>query len=182
MQIATQTFTIRPVREDETPAILEVYHQSEDFLALGPHPQASVEMVAADLAESRRLGAIFCGIYTLQGQMIGVLDYLAGGYEGNPKHAFLLLLMIARPYRGSGIGSEVVRLLEEHLRTATPARVILSAVQANNPEAIRFWQRHGYQITGGPELRPDLTSVYHLRKNLSRTPAPAVRTGSGKPG
>ena len=50
---------------------LEVYRRCEDFLALGPEPKASLEMVLADLEISRQEGGCFCGIYGPTGNMLG---------------------------------------------------------------------------------------------------------------
>ena len=49
-------FTIRPIEDADLPAVLEVYRQSQDFLALGPAAAASPEMVEADRALSRQEG------------------------------------------------------------------------------------------------------------------------------
>ena len=54
---------IRPILDSDLPAVLEVYRQSEDFLALGPDPHASLEMAAKDRALSRQQGGVFCGIF-----------------------------------------------------------------------------------------------------------------------
>jgi len=167
-------FSIRPVRPDETSAILEVYRQCEDFLALGPVPTASLAMVLADLALSRQHSRVFCGIYEAQpdglGPMVGVLDVVLGGAEGRPECADLALLMIAAPHRHHGLGRKVVALVEEAIRRDPSITTILSGVQVNNPPAIRFWTRNGYRIVGGPELMPDQTTVYHLRKDVEAIP------------
>ena len=44
----------RPYEERDLPAVLEVYRQCEDFLALGPVARASLQMVQQDLAISRQ--------------------------------------------------------------------------------------------------------------------------------
>jgi ribosomal protein S18 acetylase RimI-like enzyme len=162
MRIQTDRFTIRPVSEQDRAALLEVYRQCEDFLALGPNPRASLEMVDADLALSRSNGGVFCGIFDPQGTLIGVLDAVHAGYEG--PHAFIELLMIAAPYRSSGLGAEVVRAFEATIPPGVTA--ILAGVQVNNPGAIRFWERMGYQRVGEAELQPDGTTAYPLRKDL----------------
>jgi ribosomal protein S18 acetylase RimI-like enzyme len=159
---------IRPVTESELDSVLEVYRQCEDFLALGPLPTASMEMVWKDLELSREQGGVFCGIFNANGSMIGVVDYVRGSFEGHPGHAFLSLLMIAARFRGQGIGDAVVTAVEAEIWKDERIIAILSGVQANNPRAVQFWQRHGYLIVGGPDRMPDQTTVFHLRKDLSK--------------
>jgi ribosomal protein S18 acetylase RimI-like enzyme len=165
MNISTEQFIIRPVQPHERDAILNVYRQCEDFLALGPVSTASMEMVDADLQHSRDDGGIFCGIYAPDGTMMGIVDVILSGFEGNPAHAFLSLLMIAQPYRSSGLGAEVVHRVETEMLRDPQIEAILSGVQVNNPGGIRFWQRMGYRITSGPKDFPDGTTAYALRKD-----------------
>jgi ribosomal protein S18 acetylase RimI-like enzyme len=160
-------FHIRPITPDALDAVLAVYRQCEDFLALGPAPVASLEMVLQDLEISRCEGGVFCGIYdATAGQMLGVVDYVLRNFEGNPHHAFLSLLMIAAPYRGRGVGQAVVTMVEREIRKDAQVTAILAGVQVNNPQAVRFWQKHGYRIVSGPTLMPDQTTVFGLRKDL----------------
>ncbi len=83
-------FIIRPFQGSETDlfAILEVYHQCEDFLSLGPVPVASMEMVQSDLKQSKDQGGIFCLICSAQtGEVWGIVDYIPAGFEGDPQLA-----------------------------------------------------------------------------------------------
>jgi ribosomal protein S18 acetylase RimI-like enzyme len=160
------SLAIHPITRDELGAVLEVYRQCEDFLALGPVPVASMEMVEQDIAISEGYGGRFCGIYAVEGKMIGIVDYVPANFEGEPSAAYLSLLMIGAPFRGQGVGRAVVEAVEAHIRRDPGVRYILAGVQVNNPAAVRFWQRNGYCITGGPELLPDQTTVYHLRKDV----------------
>ncbi len=157
--------SIHPVGVAEQDVVLTVYRQCQDFLALGPQPRASLEMVQADMELSRQQGGVFCGIYNAQGEMIGVVDFILAESAHRPQ-AHLSLLMIARPYRDQGVGAEVVRQVEQLIRQNPHARSICAGVQVNNPAAVRFWQKMGYRIVGGPEAMPDQTTVYHLRKDL----------------
>ncbi len=161
-----QARKIRPVTQNDLAAIFAVYRQCEDFLALGPVPTASTEMVLKDLEISQSEGGNFCGIYAADGQMIGVVDYIPCDFEGDPSQAFISLLMIARPFRMQGIGSAVVAAIEEEIKKNEDIRVILSGVQVNNPDAIRFWENREYFIVGGPEEMPDQTTAYRLQKDL----------------
>ena len=174
---------IRPILDSDLPAVLEVYRQCEDFLALGPNPTASMEMIAGDRALSRSEGGEYCGLFADDGKMIGIFDFVRSGYLGDPNCAFIELLMIAAPFRGRGLGEEAVRWLEDDLRQADARPQTLSAstekeegklkisllragVQVNNPGAIRFWQRMGFAITSEAELLPDGTICYRLEKKL----------------
>lgn len=174
MRIETNTFIIRSLEptQAELDAVLEVYRQCEDFLALGPVPKASMEMVLADLALSKKEGGTFCGIYarstdpSTPEQMLGIVDFLPTGFEHDPRCADLALLMIAAPYRDQGLGAAVVQAVEAEICRVGRAREIHSGVQVNNPGGIRFWQRMGYIIVTGAELMPDGTTAYQLRKDV----------------
>lgn len=162
-------FSIRPVSGADLPAILEVYRQCEDFLALGPKPHASQEMVLKDLELSRREGGIFCGIFVAGSspgavEMAGIVAFVPRSFEGDPAKAFLSLLMIAGPYRSLSLGTQVVAAVESFIRQDPEVEFILTAVQVNNPSALRFWQRCSYKIASGPLLQPDSTITYRLCK------------------
>lgn len=94
--------TARSITLDESDEVLNVYRQCEDFLALGPVPTASMEMVQKDIEKSKAYGGLFCGIYTSEGKMIGILDYVPSKFEGDPHAFYISLLMIAAPFRSRG--------------------------------------------------------------------------------
>jgi ribosomal protein S18 acetylase RimI-like enzyme len=157
---------IRPVTQADLEAVLAVYRQCEDFLALGPVAEASMELVLKDLQISQDEGGIFCGIYAPGGEMIGVIDFIPRNYQGDPQAAYLSLLMIASPYRNQGIGKALVQAFEHEVTKNPQVSVIFAAVQVNNPQAVRFWQRNGYRIVSEPRLHPDQTIAVDLRKDL----------------
>ncbi len=165
-QINGKLIAIRPVTADDLPAILQVYQHCEDFLALGPVAKASLEMVRKDLEISKEEGGIFCGIYTENENMIGVVDYVPGNFQGNPQHAFLSLLMIDSSFRSHGIGKAIFGAVEKEIRQDPLVTTLLSGVQVNNPQAVQFWQRRGFSIVSEPKLMPDQTIVFDLRKEL----------------
>ena len=161
-----QSLKICPITEDRLDAVLSVYHQCEDFLILGPGSPASMDTVLIDLKTSQEAGGVFCGIYDSTGAMIGVVDFIPRGFQGNVQHAFLSLLMMARSFRGVGIGSEVVKLVEAEILKDNRIHAIFSAVQINNTEAIRFWLKNGYHIVAGPTMQADGTATFQLRKEM----------------
>jgi ribosomal protein S18 acetylase RimI-like enzyme len=157
---------IHPITPDDLEAVLDVYQQCEDFLALGPVPNASMEMILKDIEISQAEGGVFCGIFAADGKMIGVIDYVPNSYKGDAHTAFLELLMIAEPFRNQGIGKAVLDAFENEIRKDPKVRMILSGVQVNNPQAVQFWQRNGYQIVSKPKLHTDQTTVVDLRKDF----------------
>ncbi len=170
--IREYSLEIRTITQDDLDAVLDVYQQCEDFLALGPVPTASMEMVRKDIEISQRQGGVFCGIYTADGKMIGVVDYVPSNFEGDAHLAFLSLLMIAGSFRKQGIGKAVVKAIENEIKKDAQVMAILSGVQVNNPQAVQFWQKNGYRIVSGPELLPDQTTVFGLRKDYDTVRRP----------
>ena len=168
MTIAIRDYSleIRPISPDELDAVLDVYRQCEDFLALGPVPTASMEMVLKDIEISKGYGGLFCGIYISDGSIIGIIDYVPSNFEGDSHASYLSLLMIAAPFRKQGIGKAVVEAIENEIKKNAQVDKILAGVQVNNPRAKQFWQRNGYRIVSEPKLYPDQTTAVDLRKDL----------------
>jgi GNAT superfamily N-acetyltransferase len=159
----TPRLRVVPVGPGDLGPTLGVYRQCEDFLALGPQPKASAEMVLADLAHSRQVGGVYCGLWDARGLQIGVLDYIP--LPGTDTAA-LELLVVARPHRGRGYGTEVLTALEEHLTRTCGTLTLESGVQVNNPTALRFWRARGFQIGTVRRAMPDGTTTYAMSKQL----------------
>lgn len=163
--LSTPHFSTRLLDEESLPELLELYRQCEDFLALGPVPVASEDMIRRDLVTTRPGGGAYSGIFWPDGTLVGVLDVIPSGFEGQADQAFIELLMIGAPYRGKGLGEEVVRALVESLREG-PARKLLAGVQVNNPRALKFWQRMGFRVISEPMEYPDGTTAVTTLKEL----------------
>lgn len=172
LTIPERDVVICPVGEELLPALLNLYYECEDFLALGPEPHASEEIVRRDLASMRAENAEFHGIFDAAGTLLGVLDVIQRGYRGNPVCAYIELLMLRASARNAGLGAAVCSALEAHL-SARGIQEIQADVQVNNPLAQRFWQRMGFEIIGGPIHQADTTVTYMLRKPIS-----AVKAGA----
>jgi len=165
MIIQADGFLIRPVRDDELAAILDVYRQCEDFLALTPKPIATMEIVQEDFTLSQQNNGVFCGIYDAAGTMMGIVDVVLNGFEGDSATAFIELLMIGMPYRRTGLGSKVIAAVEAEIARDSSVSTILLAVMVNNPAAIRFWEHLGYVKCAGPLDEADGTTVWRLKKS-----------------
>jgi len=165
MLIRDNSFEVRTITQDDLDAVLDLYRQCEDFLALGPERTASMAMVLKDIEISQSQGGVFYGVYAVDGRMIGVVDFVLSNFEGDSHIAFISLLMIAPSFRKQGIGTTILELIENEIRKDAQVTAILSAVQVNNPQALQFWQKNGYRIIGEPELQPDQTTTFRLQKD-----------------
>lgn len=156
---------IKPITAVDNTAVLEVYRQCEDFLALGPVAKASMDMVIADIEDARAESGIFCGIF-YENKMIGAVSYVPSHFEFRSVDAFILLLMLTPGYRGKGIGSAIVDMVEKEICAHARIRSIRCGVQVNNSRGIRFWEKKGYQVFSGPNVLPDKTKVYRMKKDI----------------
>lgn len=157
--------TIQKVDINHMDSIFNVYKNCEDFLALGPVPTASKQMILDDFQLSEEEGGIYCGIY-FQGNMIGIVDFVLSGYKGYPHYAYLSLLMISKKYRHQGFGEDVVQTVETEICKNSSIESIFAGVQVNNKYAISFWNKMGYKIVSGPQVMPDTTVTYKLQKDV----------------
>ena len=161
-------FRFSPLTDSDVPRVLELYRQCEDFLALGPVPTASLQMVQADMALTRPQGGVYGGIFIAPGEaggdwiLAGVLDIIPT-YAGEPDCTFIELLMIGAPYRGRGLGQAVV----EWLLAQRPNLRLKAGVQVNNPSAIRFWQSLGFRITGPAAHFEDGTTAFPIELSVN---------------
>jgi 8-oxo-dGTP pyrophosphatase MutT (NUDIX family)/ribosomal protein S18 acetylase RimI-like enzyme len=164
--VSNDNFSIHEIRSDDLESVLAIYQESEDFLALGPEPHASMVMVQEDIKSSHQDSELYCGIYDSGLRMVGVVSFIPWNFGGRKKYAYFSLLMIAQPFRKQKIGSQIVSLIEEEVHRKYQVTLIGTSVQVNNPKALKFWNKNGYQISSGPELQSDQTTVFHLQKEL----------------
>jgi RimJ/RimL family protein N-acetyltransferase len=158
------TLRIAKIGQIDLDSSLQVYRQCEDFLSLGPVARASMEMLLKDMNHSENSNGFFCGIWDEIGNQVGVIDFIPEKGKGT---AILELLMVAKPFRKMGFGSEVLRCLESYLKTVYKTRRMESGVQVNNEDAIRFWRRHGFHIEERGRDMGDGTTAYEMYKDIS---------------
>jgi ribosomal protein S18 acetylase RimI-like enzyme len=90
----------------------------------------------AEWGESRVIGQLFC-------QLSSGRSELADGKE----RAYLYGFRIKPDFRSKGIGSRMLDAVEQDLVCRQFEKVTLN-VGKDNPLALNFYQKHGYQITG----------------------------------
>ncbi|WP_457093332.1 N-acetyltransferase family protein [Microvirga sp. P5_D2] len=128
------TITLRPACSADYPFALNLYSQT-----IKPLVADWMEWVDADQE------ALFASLWreddtrviTLNGEDIGWVEFRQTGDE-----IFLKQLYVAPAYQRRGVGSQVMRLLNERARTAKSMALF---VLKNNP-AFRFYERHGFEV------------------------------------
>lgn len=148
---------VRPASEADLPALVHIYNQSGDFLRLGSDTLPE-QAAIADFSHSVVNHTWFC-LLEWEGQPVGVLDFSGGEV---PNEAHLNLLMLSAPYRSQGVGLAAFQWLKDNLRLVPGLRRLRADVQVNNPRALAFWQRLGFQVSGPPALQPDGTTTLPL--------------------
>ncbi len=148
---------------------VEVYRQSPRFVVeLNGRPADSIglEMVEEDAAQAANHGALLVGFFLREGgTMIGVGDYVPGGFKGRPNYAWIALLMMAEPHQRKGYGTEAYRLIEAAILANPDVQTIGLGVLANNGPALGFWQAMGYQPVGSTVPDKDGRDVVIMEKN-----------------
>jgi ribosomal protein S18 acetylase RimI-like enzyme len=166
INIGDNSLEIRKIKRSDLEAVLDIYRQCEDFLALGPVAKASINMVLEDFNHSLIEGGEFSGIYSSNGKIIGIVDYIPHNYKGNIHYGFISLLMVSKPFRNQGFGAAIVNAIEQEMRRDPQISTIRSGVQVNNIKAIQFWTRNGYRIASGSIIMKDQTTIVELRKDF----------------
>ena len=142
--------TIRPCRDDERPAILEIVNAAaERYRGVIPadrwhEPYMPAEELDAEIAA----GVEFWG--WADGDLAGVMGIQPVRDVVLIRHAYV------EPSRqGSGIGGALL----EHLKRSA-ARPLLVGTWAAAGWAIRFYQRHGFELVTPDERKAELLRTY----------------------
>jgi ribosomal protein S18 acetylase RimI-like enzyme len=128
------TIDLRPAYSDDYTFALNLY-----FEAIKPLAGAWIEWVEAD--QEAQFANLWrpddTTIITLKGEDIGWVEFRQTGTE-----VFLKQLHIAPAYQRRGVGSRVMRLLNEQARTAKSMALFV----LKNNSAFRFYERHGFEV------------------------------------
>ena len=169
----------RPVTLSDTSILHRLYQQSERYFKIiaAPIPlevDVRSELESA-LSDPRRYleFLVDAGAHAEPdnaGQIVGYLD-LKFNYP-NQGDATINLLLIAEPFQSDGWGSKTVQDLESRLQSgqigyAPRVHRLLAGIYAENPGAMRFWERHGYHFA--IDARP----VLAWYEKILVAPAPA---------
>jgi len=141
---------IRPCGDDEREAILEIVNAAaEAYRGVIPADRwHEPYMPAKELDEEIAAGVAFWG-YEAGGELVGIMGIQQVGDVDLIRHAY-----VVPGSQGQGIGGT---LLDHLVRMAT--RRMLVGTWAAADWAIRFYQRHGFDLTS-PEQKTSLLKTY----------------------
>jgi ribosomal protein S18 acetylase RimI-like enzyme len=146
----------RPVTLADTSILHHLYQQSERYFKIiaAPIPlevDVRSELESA-LSDPRRHLEFLLDSDPISADPERVVGYLDLKFN-YPNHgdATINLLLIAQPFQSDGWGSRTVQDLESRLNAGQIAHAptvhrLLAGIYAENPGAMRFWERHGYHF------------------------------------
>jgi ribosomal-protein-alanine N-acetyltransferase len=125
-------------------AILLRSYEPHDFAALHKLDQScfvpGISYSKTTLRYFLTLGSADCVVAVEENHIVGfVLS------EENPPLAHIITLDVAEKHRQQGVGTAMLRQLEENL-ALRGVRSILLETATDNEAAVAFWKRHGYRI------------------------------------
>jgi len=171
------------VRLDEAraPELQAFYEECRDYVELitgaPPGPDEAAQLLRALPRGKSADDKFVIGLFDAPGHLVGVLDVIRD--YPRPQEWYLGLLLFGPSSRGRRLGDRVYHRLEEWVR-ALGGTAIHLIVEEQNPDAIRFWRRMGFELQGmGKQLRGSRQDVFlRMRRDL----APAEeRTGTFVP-
>ena len=166
--------TIRPCRPGEEPEILQIINSAAEAYrgVIPPDRWHEPYMSETELAREMASGVAFWG-YETDTELIGVMGIQPVRDVDLIRHAYV------RPgLQQRGIGGELLT----HLREAS-GRPMLVGTWADATWAIRFYQRHGFQLVPRPQVPSLLRTYWSIPERQIETSVvlanPPLGTGSG---
>ncbi len=151
------------------PELQAFYEQCRDYVELitgaPPGPREAAELLKALPRGKTHEDKFVVGLFDAPGHLVGVLDVI----RDYPEEAewYLGLLLFGPTSRGRGLGDRVYHRLEEWVE-AEGGRAIHLIVEEQNPRAIQFWQRMGFEVQGmGKRVLKGRENVFlRMRRDL----------------
>ena len=168
----TSCFGVR-LDEARIPELCVFYDQCSDYVELvtgaPPGPNDAEELVRSLPRGKTADDKFVVGLFDAPGHIIGVLDIIRDFPA--VKEWYFGLLLLGPSSRGRGLGERVYRRLEEWVR-AEGGRAIHLIVHEQNPGALRFWKRMGFEERGfGKQILKHRTNVYiRMTRELDEKP------------
>lgn len=159
-------------REEELQAF---YQECRDYVELvtgaPPGPDEARQLLRALPRGKGREDKFVIGLFDAPGHLVGVLDVIRDYPEA--RDWYVGLLLFGPSSRGRRLGERVYRRLEDWVR-AEGGRSLHLVVTEENPRAIEFWRRMGFEVRGmGKQILPNKENVFlRMRRDLEPRPEP----------
>ena len=142
--------TVTQLGAEDVPALRALFERCHAFmtLAYGALEPDAAEQLLASLPPGKTLEDKFAfGLYTdgTKQRLLGVLDAVRGFPED--REWIIGMLLMDPDHRRAGLGARFLGSFEQWVRGQGAAGIRL-VVQEQNPDALRFWHKQGYEVTG----------------------------------
>ncbi|MEW9556211.1 GNAT family N-acetyltransferase [Nonomuraea sp. NPDC050783] len=147
MSIEHESVQVRPVRDEDRPAVMELVSRLAEGVAEWRDPEAVVDAarqwLAGFFAPTReRQGAVFVAV--AEGEVVGVVSVNAHRHFTGPVEAYIGELAVAPHAARTGVGRRLVSAAEDWARRQGLRHVTLETA-AGNTTAQRFYAAVGYR-------------------------------------
>lgn len=136
-------YTLQKLNEKDSYALLEIYRSNPQFLQLSGHIP-SLKSIEADLCRTPEGVSLdqkfYLGIYENH-KLIALCDLILD-YPNN-KEAWIELFMVDGKEQNQGIGSAIIKGIENMLSAAGIGHAELSILKENK-QGLSFWLKNGY--------------------------------------
>ena len=176
MELETERLMIRTVIDEA--AMLAVYEQCADYLALQTPEPPSGAMVQSDVATTAKLGGVLAGLYRRDSnELIGMISFVPQNFRGQRDYAFVLNLMIGSTQRRQGYGTEAYRAVEEFIWRDEDVKRIGALLLPQHEPSYAFAEKQGFERAGGPFKNKrgyGLWAFTKKRPGLAETPGEVI--------
>ena len=146
-EMQKQEIIIRTAVAEDAAAIVDYL---EDLHAEGIdtiHPPRRTVEQQANVISSWEGTRSFGLVAVRHGRIIGQLVFICGGFPHN-EHSGFFGMAIGRTGRGQGVGTRLIKEMEDSVRSYADFCRIELEVMARNEAAIRLYERLGYTMEG----------------------------------
>lgn len=155
---------IRPTQTEEIPRLVELARGTGVFK---PVELTALQEVLADYATRPGGGGYHCYTYDLDGQVSGFVCH--GPNSMTDRTWDLYWIVVAKPVQGKGIGTKLLRFVEEDVQRHNGRLLIIETCSLPSYEPTRrFYRKHGYeQVAEVKDFYADGDALLIFRKRLA---------------